>query len=66
MDDSQKKFIPQLAIDTEFFHSSFVQCSLYNVKPKAQSERCAPYCAFALLQDGGWADFSKKPSRLFL
>jgi hypothetical protein len=24
MDDNQKKFIPQLAIDTKFFHSAFV------------------------------------------
>ncbi len=24
MDDNQKKFIPQLAIDTNFFHSVFV------------------------------------------
>jgi hypothetical protein len=45
MDDNKKKFIPQLAIDTEFFHFSRVCQSLYDVKPKAQSERCAPYCA---------------------
>jgi hypothetical protein len=24
MDDNQKKFIPQLAINTDFFHSAFV------------------------------------------
>jgi hypothetical protein len=39
MDDNQKKFIPQLAIDTEFFHSAFVN--------PCMSERCALYCAFA-------------------
>jgi hypothetical protein len=33
-------FIPPLAIENDFFHSAFVN-------PKAQSERCAPYCAFA-------------------
>jgi hypothetical protein len=26
MDDDPKKFIPQLAIDTEFFHCAFVNC----------------------------------------
>jgi hypothetical protein len=43
MDDDQKKFFPQLAIDTEYF-SAYCQ-SLYDVKPNAQLERCAPYCA---------------------
>jgi hypothetical protein len=44
IDVNQKKFIPPLAIDNEFFVAYFQ--SLYDVKPKAQSERCAPYCAF--------------------
>jgi hypothetical protein len=76
----KKRSIPQLAIDTEFFHSAFFQ-SLYDVKPKAQSERCAPYCAFGhwvpydqllrgifkgLSQDGRRANFSKKSPRHFL
>jgi hypothetical protein len=39
-----KKCFPQLASDTEFFHSTFVNPC--DVKPKAQSERCAPFCAF--------------------
>jgi hypothetical protein len=78
MDDNHKKFIPQLAIDTEFCQA------LYDVKPKVQSDRCAPYCALAteclmtnycirwrgifkgLSQDGGRKDFSKNPLRHFL
>jgi hypothetical protein len=40
-DDDQKKFTPQLAMDTE----SRICHSLYNVKPKAQLERSAPYWA---------------------
>jgi hypothetical protein len=40
-----KKFIPHLAIDTDFFHSAFVNsCTIYN--QLAQLERCTPYCAF--------------------
>jgi hypothetical protein len=46
IDDNQKMFIPPLAIENDFFHGRFCK-SLYDVKPKAQSERCAPYCAFA-------------------
>jgi hypothetical protein len=39
MDQNQKKFIPQLAIDTEFFHSAFVKpCSMQNQR---RSQRCA-------------------------
>jgi hypothetical protein len=38
IDDNQKMFIPHLIIDNDFFHSAF---------GKAQSEWCAPYCAFA-------------------
>jgi hypothetical protein len=43
MDEDQKKINPQLAINTKFFIAHLpilVQC-----EPKAQSERCAPYCA---------------------
>jgi hypothetical protein len=43
---NQKRFIPHLAFETELFHSVFVNF-LYDVKPTAQSEGCAPYCAFA-------------------
>jgi hypothetical protein len=39
-DGDQNKFIPQLPIDT-----SAIFPSLYDVKPKAQSEWCVPYCA---------------------
>jgi hypothetical protein len=46
MDDDQENFIPKLAIDNEFFviaHlPNLVRCI---VKPKAQSEQCAPYNA---------------------
>jgi hypothetical protein len=52
MNDNQKKFIPQLAIDAEFFH--IICQSLYDVKPKAHSER--------LSQDGGRRIFLKKTS----
>jgi hypothetical protein len=45
IDDNQKMFIPHLAIENNF--SSRVCKSLYDVKPKAQSERCVPYCAIA-------------------
>jgi hypothetical protein len=38
-----KKIITQLAIDRIF--SSRICKSLYDVKPKAQSEHCASYCA---------------------
>jgi hypothetical protein len=41
MDGNKKKFIPPLGIDNEFFHSVF-----FNPWTKAQSEWCAPYCAF--------------------
>jgi hypothetical protein len=44
IDDNPKMFIPPLAIENDFFRSTFVNP---DVKPKAQSERCAPYCAFA-------------------
>jgi hypothetical protein len=46
MDDNKKKYFPQLAIDTEFFHSAF---ALYDLTPKSQSERCAPYCIECLM-----------------
>jgi hypothetical protein len=67
-EDSQKKFIPQLAIDAEFFRR--ICQSLYDVKPKAQSEWCVAYCQLLrwrcnfkrLSQDGGRADFSKQIS----
>ncbi len=37
IDDNQKRFIPALAIDNDFFRSAFVNpCT----KPKVQSERC--------------------------
>jgi hypothetical protein len=39
MNGNQKMFIPPLAIDTEFFISLRTCKSLYDVKPKAQSER---------------------------
>ncbi len=67
IDDNQKRFIPHLAIDNDFFHSEFV-------KPKAQSERCAHlpieciignyctrwrHCFKGLSLDGGHADFLK-------
>ncbi len=45
MDDKKTKFFPQLAIDTGFFQKRICQ-TLYDVKPKAQSEQCVPYCAF--------------------
>jgi hypothetical protein len=41
---SQKMFIPHLAIENDF--SKRICKSLYDVKPKAQSKQCAPYCAF--------------------
>ncbi len=48
IDNDKKKFISQLVIDTEFFHCVPV-CSMYqssyDVKPMAQSERWAHYCA---------------------
>jgi hypothetical protein len=40
IDDNQKMFIPPLAIENDFF-SYRVRKSLYDVKPKVQSERCA-------------------------
>jgi hypothetical protein len=43
-DDDQNKFIPQLATDLKLFHRAFIN-PFYNVKPNAQSEGCAPYCA---------------------
>jgi hypothetical protein len=46
IDDNQKKFIQHLAIENDFFHSAFVNPCMKK-KPKAQSERCVPYCAFA-------------------
>jgi hypothetical protein len=50
MDDIQKKFIPKLAIDTEFFHSAFViECLMANYS-----------------QYGGRLDFSKNLPRLSL
>jgi hypothetical protein len=74
MDDDQKKFILQLAFDTECFHCAFVDSCM--MKNQAQSERCVPYCANycmrwhkifkGLSKDGGRADFSKKPPRLSL
>jgi hypothetical protein len=42
IDDNKKMFIPPLAIENDIFFKS-----LYDVKPKAQSECCGPYCAFA-------------------
>jgi hypothetical protein len=39
-----KNLIPQLATDTEFFNHTFICQSLYDVKPKAQPERCKPHC----------------------
>ncbi len=46
INDNQKMFIPQLAIGNWFKNFSSRICqSLYDVKAKAQSERCVPYCA---------------------
>jgi hypothetical protein len=45
MDDNKKKLIAQMVIDTKFFHRAFVN-PLYDVKPKAHSERRASCCAF--------------------
>ncbi len=42
-DDNQKMFILQWQLRLNF--SSRICQSLYDVKPKAQSELCAPYCA---------------------
>jgi hypothetical protein len=46
IDDNKNMFIPHLAIDNDFFSKRICK-SLYDVKPKAQSEQCAPYCALA-------------------
>jgi hypothetical protein len=40
--DNKKKFIPQLAIDTIFFHRAFA--NMNNIKPKALSKRRVPFC----------------------
>ncbi len=37
MDDNQKKFIPQLAIDTEYFHSAFVNPCMMKNQRRSQS-----------------------------
>jgi hypothetical protein len=47
MDDNQKKFIPQLAIDTEFFIVHFLSI-LVRCKTKAQSEQCSPTAHLAI------------------
>jgi hypothetical protein len=85
MDDNQKKFIPQLAIDTEFFHSVFVNpCTMQNQRRSRRSVRLTVHLAIesemandrycmrwrgifkGLSQDGGQANFSKKPPQHFL
>ncbi len=67
MNDNQKKFILQLAIDTEFFSAHFrltVHLAIEGLM--------ANYCTRGrgifkgLSQDGRQADFSKKPLRHFL
>jgi hypothetical protein len=62
MDDNQKKFIPQLAIDTEFFHCTFVNpCMMYNHLPieYIMGNYCTRWrpCFKGLSLDGGRADF---------
>jgi hypothetical protein len=44
--DNQKKFIPQLAINNEYFQHTFANPC--DVKPKAQLEWCAPYCTIGI------------------
>ncbi len=61
IDDNQKKFIPQLAIDTEFFKSAFPPYGAFG-----QAIEClmANYCTRGrgifkgLSQDGRQADFA--------
>jgi hypothetical protein len=46
--DNPKKLIPQLANNSKFFHRAFANPCI-NVKPKAPSEQCAPYCTIGSL-----------------
>ncbi len=50
MDDNQKKFFPQLAIDTNFFHSAFVNpCTMYNQRRSQNGMRLAAHLAIKSL-----------------
>jgi hypothetical protein len=50
MDDNQKKFIPQLAIDTKFVHSTFVNpCTISNQRRSQSSVRLAVHLAIESL-----------------
>ncbi len=78
MDDIPKKFFPQFAIDTEFFHSAFVNpCTMWNQRRSQSGVRLTVRLANGQLlyrwrrifkglsQDGLRADFSRNPPLKF-
>jgi hypothetical protein len=50
MDDNKKKFIPQLAIDTEFLHSAFVNpCMMLNERRSQSGVRLTAHLTIECL-----------------
>ncbi len=79
IDDNQKRFIPHLDIDNDFFHKAFVNPCMMRSQSGVQLTAHLPikclmanYCTRwrhsfkGLSLDGGRADFSKKLPRHFL
>jgi hypothetical protein len=77
MDDNQEKFIPQLAIDTEYFHSTLVKPCTIKTKGAVKAVSLTAHLAIEGLItnycirwreifEGLSQDFSKNPPRHFL